>query len=230
MGDICTRNCRFCAVHSGTPVPLDQEEPLRVAEAVGRLGLKHVVVTSVSRDDLPDGGAAHFVAVIRSIRGKYPQVIIEVLTPDFGGRLDLVTEVVKAKPHIYNHNIETVPRLYATVRPQADYISSLQVLEQAKKVDGEIYTKSGIMLGLGEEETEVINVMQDLRHIGCDILTIGQYLQPSPEHLPVQEFIHPDIFDKYKVLAQDHGFIHVAAAPFVRSSFNAIEFSNKVFS
>ncbi len=229
MGDVCTRNCRFCAVSSGKPNSLDPNEPGRVAQATARLGLKHVVVTSVTRDDLSDGGASHFVEVIKNIREYCPQSIIEVLTPDFKGSLDRVAQVVDAKPHIFNHNIETVPRLYSLVRPQANFLRSLKVLEQVKRTDQSVFTKCGIMLGLGEKEHEVIAVMKDLRNIGCDIITIGQYLQPSAKHLPVVEYIHPDVFAKYKNVATEHGFVHVASAPLVRSSFNAIEFSEKVF-
>ncbi|OLN32732.1 Lipoate synthase [Desulfosporosinus metallidurans] len=229
MGDVCTRNCRFCAVSNGKPSSLYPDEPRRVAQATARLGLKHVVVTSVTRDDLIDGGASHFVEVIKNIREYCPQSIIEVLTPDFKGSFDRVAQVVEAKPHIFNHNIETVPRLYSAVRPQADYLRSLNVLEHAKKTDQGVFTKCGIMLGLGEEEREVVNVMKDLRNIGCDIITIGQYLQPSPQHLPVKEYVHPDVFNKYESIAIEQGFLHVASGPFVRSSFNAIEFSEKVF-
>lgn len=227
MGEICTRNCRFCAVASGEPFPLDEEEPYRVAEATARLGLKHVVVTSVTRDDLTDGGASHFIAVIRSIRQNCPQAIIEVLTPDFMGKSNSIGAVAEANPHIYNHNMETVPRLYSNVRPKANYVRSLKVLEQAKKTNETIFSKSGIMVGLGEKEDEVIKLMQDLRDVGCDILTIGQYLAPSPKHLPVQEYVHPEVFNRYQRLAEDHGFVYVASAPFVRSSYHASEVSEK---
>jgi lipoic acid synthetase len=228
MGEYCTRNCRFCAVRSGVPTALDGDEPLRVAEATLRLGLKHVVVTSVTRDDLPDGGASHFATVINCIKDKCPQTFIEVLTPDFMGNTDAIHTVVQAEPHIYNHNMETVLGLYATVRPKANYVRSLNVLEQVKKSDATILTKSGIMVGLGENEDEVIALMRDLRAIGCDIITIGQYLSPSAKHLPVKEYIHPDVFNRYKQIAKSHGFLYVASAPFVRSSYHASEVSEKL--
>lgn len=227
MGENCTRNCRFCAVSSETPLPLDEDEPSRVAEAAYRLQLKHVVVTSVTRDDLPDGGASHFANVIKSVRKKLPEAIIEVLTPDFKGNDDSIATVVEARPHIFNHNVETVPRLYERVRPQANYLRSLKVIKKVKELNKDIYTKSGIMVGLGESEKEVIQVMKDLRIHECDILTIGQYLQPSGNHLPVEEYIHPDVFKSYESLAEKLGFKHVASAPLVRSSFNASEFSEK---
>ncbi|MEW6662712.1 MAG: lipoyl synthase [Bacillota bacterium] len=226
MGNRCTRNCRFCAVESGEVKPLDTSEPLRVAMAVKKLGLKHAVITSVTRDDLPDGGANHFAQTVREIRRHNPGVIVEVLTPDFNGDWDCLNLVVEAGPHIYNHNVETVPRLYQEVRPQADYQRSLEVLSKVKAMNPSIFTKSGFMLGLGEQKDEVISLMQDLYNNRVNILTIGQYLRPSQGHLPVVEYITPDEFDCYRKIAEDMGFLFVAAGPFVRSSFNASEFSD----
>ncbi|MDN5348486.1 MAG: lipoyl synthase [Clostridia bacterium] len=227
LGNICTRNCRFCAVRNGEPEPLDPGEPQRVAEAAARLGLRHVVVTSVTRDDLPDGGAGHFAATIRALRERLPGCIVEVLTPDFKGREEAIAAVVAAVPNIFNHNVETVPRLYPSVRPGADFQRSLEVLLKVKKFNPGIYTKSGIMVGLGETEGEVIQVMRELRRVGCDILTIGQYLQPSSEHLPVVEYIEPEVFNCYEIRGREMGFIFVASAPFVRSSYNADIFSQE---
>jgi lipoic acid synthetase len=225
LGKVCTRNCRFCAVEGGQPELLDPEEPRRVAEAATRLGLKHVVVTSVTRDDLPDGGAGQFAATIQALREKLPYAIIEVLTPDFQGERKAIASVVEAQPHIFNHNVETVPRLYPRVRPEADYRRSLEVLRTVKELAPSIYTKSGLMVGLGETREEVEQVMADLREINCDILTIGQYLRPSPQHLEVKEFIPPEVFDYYAEAGRKMGFLYVASAPFVRSSYNAAEFS-----
>ena len=227
MGDTCTRDCKFCAVFPGEPTPLDSTEPERVAEASRRLKLRHVVVTSVTRDDLPDGGAEHFAEVVRKIREKIPGAIVEVLTPDFNGSIPSISTVVESEPQIFNHNVETVPGLYDRVRPSANYKQSLQVLEDVKRLDEEIFTKSGLMLGLGEKKTEVEEVIRDLHKVGCDIITIGQYLQPSDKHLPVEEYIHPDTFKEYEVMAKELGFKHVASSPYVRSSFNAEEFSDK---
>jgi len=224
LGDTCTRDCAFCAVPGGIPCQPDGEEPLRVAEAVHRLGLRHVVVTSVTRDDLPDGGAAHFAATIRAIREMVPEAVVEVLTPDFGGCREAVGVVVEAAPAVFNHNLETVPRLYPVVRPGADYRRSLAVLHQVKTEAPGIYTKSGLMVGLGETFAEVEQVMGDLREVGCDIITIGQYLQPSARHLPVTEYVHPQVFDQYRQRAAAMGFLHVAAGPFVRSSYHADDF------
>jgi lipoic acid synthetase len=223
MGDVCTRNCGFCAVGEGAPKPLDAEEPLRIAEAAGELKLKHVVITSVTRDDLPDGGASHFAATVLAVRKELPGATIEVLVPDFSGDVEAVGEVVRSGPNVFNHNLETVPRLYSVVRPQARYRRSLEVLGRAKELEGGVLTKSGLMVGLGEEESEVLQVMADLREVGCDMLTIGQYLRPSKKHLPVVEYIHPDRFDYYREQGEKMGFLHVASAPLVRSSFNAEE-------
>lgn len=227
MGNICTRNCRFCAVEGGKPEPLDPEEPGRVAEAAAQLGLRHVVVTSVTRDDLADGGAGHFAATIAALRSRLPGCTVEVLTPDFQGTGKAIAAVAMAGPDIFNHNVETVPRLYSGVRPGADFRRSLEVLLKVKELNPAIYTKSGIMVGLGERQEEVIEVMRALRRVGCDILTIGQYLQPSAAHLPVVEFIAPEVFDSYAVYGRELGFAFVASAPFVRSSYNADQFSKQ---
>ncbi len=223
MGDVCTRNCGFCAVGEGSPKRLDTEEPLRIAEAAGELKLKHVVITSVTRDDLPDGGASHFAATVLAVRRELPEATIEVLIPDFNGNVEAVGEVVRSRPNVFNHNLETVPRLYPGVRPQARYRRSLEVLRCAGGLDEGLLTKSGLMVGLGEEESEVLQVMADLREVECNMLTIGQYLRPSKKHLPVVEYIHPDRFDYYREQGEKMGFLHVASAPLVRSSFNAEE-------
>lgn len=221
MGKVCTRNCTFCDVSKGQPHKLDPQEPLRVAQAVRAMDLKHVVITSVTRDDLPDGGAAHFVRVIESIRELNPEVTIEVLIPDFGGDFNALLVVINANPEIINHNLETVPKLYSEVRPMASYQRSLSLLENVKKINRGILTKSGIMLGLGEEEAEVIAVLKDLRKVDCDLLTIGQYLPPSAKHHKLVEYVHPDTFQRYKELGLKMGFKHVASAPLVRSSYHA---------
>lgn len=223
MGERCTRNCRFCSVHSGTPEPLDPGEPGRVAAAAAEMGLKYVVVTSVTRDDLSDGGAAHFAATIRAIRERIPGAEIEVLIPDLQGDPAALRTVLEARPDVLNHNIETVPRLYPQVRPQADYRRSLELLQTAGKIAPSIPTKSGLMLGLGEEPEEVRQTLQDLRTHGCRFLTLGQYLQPSPEHLPVAAYVPPEEFERWRADALAMGFTHVASAPFVRSSYHAGE-------
>lgn len=228
LGNTCTRNCRFCAVEHGRPETVDQDEPRRVAEAARRLGLKHVVLTSVTRDDLPDGGASHFAATITALREALPRAYVEVLTPDFRGSRDALTIIAGARPDIFNHNVETVPRLYPEVRPQADYHRSLDVLKEIKKLDASIYTKSGLMVGLGETREEVLAVMADLRAVQCDILTIGQYLRPSPQHLEIKEFVTPETFTWYAEKGQELGFLYVASGPYVRSSYHAAEFSEKV--
>ena len=226
MGERCTRTCRFCAVTPGTPEPLDPQEPARVAEAVERMGLKYVVVTSVTRDDLPDGGAAHFAATIGAVRRRLPQVEIEVLIPDFeGDRVSLET-VLRARPDVLNHNIETVPRLYPLVRPQADYRRSLELLRRAAEFAPAIPTKSGLMLGLGEQPEEIRQTLEDLRDAGCRILTLGQYLQPSPGHMSVEAYVPPEEFDAWRKAALTMGFSEVASAPFVRSSYRAKESFN----
>ena len=223
MGDSCTRNCRFCAVTKGKPLLIDKNEPNKVATAVGQLGLKHVVITSVTRDDLPDGGARHFAATIADIRNIAPGTTIEVLTPDFKGDFEVLSVIIEAHPDIFNHNVETVPRLYPTVRPEAQYQRSLKLLRVVKQMDPTIFTKSGLMVGLGERRAEVLNVMADLREVNCDVLTIGQYLRPTSQHLPVIEFINPKVFDYYQIEGKKLGFLHVAAGPFVRSSYHADE-------
>ena len=228
LGNVCTRNCRFCAVTSDKPQQVDHDEPDKIVKAVELLGLKHVVITSVTRDDLPDGGAGHFSEVIKKLKAFKKDLVIEVLTPDFAGSSSAIKIVTSAKPDIYNHNLETVPELYETVRPEADYSRSLNLLKLVKSIEGTVYTKSGIMVGLGETFEQVKQVLCDLRAVDCDIVTIGQYLAPSSEHLIVKEYIHPDVFEKYKALGDEMKFKHVAASPFVRSSFNAADFSEKV--
>jgi lipoic acid synthetase len=223
MGDRCTRNCGFCSVLPGRPQPLDPQEPARVAEAVAAMGLRYVVVTSVTRDDLADGGAGHFAATIREIRRQIPEAKIEVLIPDFQGDPAALETVLDARPDVLNHNIETVPRLYPQVRPQADYRRSLELLRRSRDFDPSLPTKSGLMLGLGEEPGEVRQTLRDLRCAGCRILTLGQYLQPSPQHLPVQTFVPPEDFDGWRRTALSLGFSEVASAPFVRSSYHAKE-------
>jgi len=224
-GDRCTRACRFCAVTTARPLALDADEPGRVAEATRRMRLRHVVITAVARDDLADGGAEHFRRTIESVRALNPAVVIEVLTPDFNASDSAIETVLSAAPHIFNHNLETVRRLSPAVRSRATYDRSLGVLQQVKsRCAGTIYTKSGLMLGLGETEPEVLTAFSDLRAAGCDVLTLGQYLQPTPRHLPVVEFISPDQFDRYGQRARDMGFVHVASGPRVRSSYHAEEF------
>ncbi len=228
MGDTCTRSCRFCAVKTGRGGPLDPDEPRRVAEAAQALGLRHIVVTSVNRDELPNGGAEHFAETIAHLRNLMPNAIVEVLTPDFLGQKDSIQIVVDAFPHVYNHNVETVPRLYRHVRPQARYQRSLDLLQYVKKSDPRIYTKSGFMVGLGEQKDEVVELMRDLRAHDVDCVTIGQYLKPGKQYLDVVEYVHPDVFAEYKKIGEEMGFTFVASAPFVRSSYNAIEFSEAV--
>jgi lipoic acid synthetase len=228
LGRFCTRNCTFCNVETNRPLPVDPSEPEHVAEAVAELGLKHVVITSVTRDDLPDGGAAHFANVITAVRKKSPSVQIEVLIPDFKGDHDALAKVLYAEPDILNHNVETVPRLYAAVRPQAIYQRSLQVLHQAKRISPHIITKSGIMVGLGETMDEIKAVMQDLRKVDCDLLTIGQYLAPSKKHHPVIEYITPESFNIYKAMGMELGFKHVESGPLVRSSYHAESAANAI--
>jgi len=222
-GDVCTRGCRFCAVETRPPAPLDPDEPARVAEAVARLGLRHAVVTMVTRDDLTDGAAAHIVATIGAIRSAAPGVAVEVLVSDFRGSAAAVEVVADARPDVFNHNLETVPRLYAEVRPGADYVRSLSVLARAKERAPEMPTKSGLMLGIGETRDEVLGVMCDLRDVGCDLLTLGQYLRPSAAHLPVAAFIEPAEFASLAREGRQMGFSGVASAPLVRSSYHAAE-------
>ncbi len=223
LGKYCTRHCLFCNVEKGTPLPLEEDEPWRVAQAVAELGLKHAVVTSVTRDDLSDGGASQFGAVIRAIRRLNEGTTVEVLIPDFQGSEDALRIVVEAEPEIINHNIETVPRLYPEVRPGADYHRSLALLAQVKTIKHKMLTKSGVMVGLGEKEKELIRVFEDLREVGCEILTMGQYLAPSSKHYPVVEYISPETFAHYKAIGEDLGFSYVTAGPFVRSSYLAAQ-------
>lgn len=227
MGDTCTRSCRFCAVKTGRGLPLDPDEPRRVALAAKELGLRHVVVTSVNRDEMADGGAAHFAAVIAHLRREAPEATVEVLTPDFRGRRFAIETVCRARPDVFNHNTETVPRLYRTVRPQAKYARSIDFLRAIKEIDPTIYTKSGIMLGLGETEDEVVQVLSDWKDAGVDAVTMGQYLKPGKGYLDVVEYLHPSRFERYKQIAEEMGFLYVASGPFVRSSYNAIDFSEK---
>jgi lipoic acid synthetase len=221
LGDICTRNCRFCAVKKGHPLSLDPLEPQNVALAVKKLGLKHAVITSVTRDDLPDGGAGHFARTVKAIQQASPQTTIEVLIPDFQGSPDALKTVVASSPEIINHNVETISRLYSKVRPKASYNRSLNLLRAVKSISGKTLTKSGIMVGLGEKHDEVVTVMEDLRAAGCDSLTIGQYLPPSPNHYRLARYVTPPEFQEYQSLAEKMGFCSVASGPFVRSSFNA---------
>ncbi|MEW5953194.1 MAG: lipoyl synthase [Bacillota bacterium] len=223
LGDKCTRGCAFCAVTAGTPGPPDPGEPRRVARAAANLSLNHVVVTSVTRDDLPDGGAGHFAATVREIRNVLPGSTIEILTPDFGGSPEAVDQAAASGPDVYNHNLETVPRLYPRVRPGADYRRSLSLLARVKDKHPGMLTKSGLMVGLGEEPDELAGVLQDLREAGCDLLTIGQYLQPGPGQLPVQQLVEPDQYRQYQRQGLALGFREVAAGPFVRSSYRAHE-------
>jgi lipoic acid synthetase len=221
LGATCTRACSFCNVATGIPDKLDPFEPARVAIAVQKLGLKHVVITSVDRDDLADGGAEQFVKVIGEIRRLSPGTTIEILTPDFKDKGDAVETVARARPDVFNHNLETVPKLYPTIRPGARYFTSLELLNRVKKVDPSIFTKSGLMVGLGEEKVEVMQVMDDLRAANVDFLTIGQYLQPTPKHAAVARFVHPDEFKSYETIARAKGFLMVSASPLTRSSYHA---------
>ncbi len=222
MGDICTRRCPFCDVAHGQPQPLDPAEPGHLADAIQAMALKYVVITSVDRDDLRDGGGAHFAQCIDAIRQRMPQTKIEILVPDFRGRVEpALAPLGQQPPDVFNHNLETVPRLYRQARPGADYLGSLQLLEQFKKLQPAVPTKSGLMLGLGEKTEEAIEVMWDLRRHGCDMLTLGQYLQPSHDHLPVDRFVTPEEFDELGRQAREMGFSNVASGPMVRSSYHA---------
>jgi lipoyl synthase len=223
LGDVCTRNCRFCAVQKGKPGCPDPKEPEKVAQAARKLSLKHVVVTSVTRDDLSDGGASQFAKTIREIRKLCPEAKVEVLIPDLQGNGQNLSIIIAAEPNIINHNLETVPRLYPTVRSLADYKRSLNVLKTAKKSNNSLYIKSGIMVGLGEKQEEVVSLMEDLRGVDCDILTIGQYLRPSKEQVEVSEFIEPEVFEGYRKTGEKMGFKRVFSGPFVRSSYKAGE-------
>lgn len=228
-GDRCTRACGFCAVKTAKPFALEVDEPQRVAEATKRMKLKHVVITAVARDDLADGGAEHFAQTIEAVRQENPGIVIEILVPDFNLKDDAIQTVMNARPHIFNHNLETVERLTPLVRSRAKYQRSLDVLRRAKELAvGNVATKSGIMLGLGETEPEILKAMDDLLEYGVTALTMGQYLRPSANHLPVVDYIHPDKFVEYKIVAEAKGFIHVASGPLVRSSYHAADFKPAV--
>ncbi len=222
LGDVCTRACAFCNVKTGMPRKVDPLEPEHTAIAAAKLGLEHIVVTSVDRDDLPDGGAGQFVKVIKALRRETPNTTIELLTPDFRGKMRAAVEAIcEAGPDVYNHNLETVPRLYPTIRPGARYYASLRLLEEVKRHDPLIFTKSGIMLGLGEQRLEVHQVMDDMRTVDIDFMTMGQYLQPTPKHATVEEFVTPKAFDAYGAIARAKGFLQVASSPLTRSSYHA---------
>lgn len=227
MGRTCTRGCAFCNIEGGRPEPLQADEPGRISEAVRRLGLSHVVVTSVTRDDLPDGGAAHFAAVVRAIRADHPGTTTEVLTPDFGGDCAALAVVLAAGPDVFNHNLETVPRLYPAIRPQADYAQSLDVLRAARDISPGLRVKSGIMVGLGETNEEVRDVIRDLHDAGCDIVTVGQYMRPSMAHPEVERYVRPEVFEEYAAFGRSLGVPHMFCAPLVRSSYNAALFAPK---
>jgi lipoyl synthase len=223
LGSKCTRNCGFCSVESSRPGPPDPQEPERIAQAAKEMGLKYVIITSVTRDDLPDGGAGHFARTVKAVRNILSGVKIEVLTPDFTGNLGALMTVLGSRPDVFGHNVETVPRLYPVVRPQADYLRSLHVLKYVKEIVPDMRTKSGLMLGLGETLEEVTEVLNDLRKGGCDSVTMGQYLRPSKKNLPVVEYIRPDIFETLRNRALNMGFKYVASSPLVRSSLNVAE-------
>jgi lipoic acid synthetase len=222
LGDVCTRACAFCNVKTGMPRKVDTNEPQHVADAAAELGLKHIVITSVDRDDLPDGGASQFVKVIEALRRTTPETTIEILTPDFRNKMEAAVEsIVTARPDVYNHNLETVPRLYPTIRPGARYYASLRLLETVKRHDPSIFTKSGVMVGLGEQRLEIHQVMDDMRSADIDFLTIGQYLQPTPKHAKVIDFVTPQTFEAYAAIARAKGFLLVASSPLTRSSYHA---------
>lgn len=226
LGKTCTRNCSFCAINSGVPEPLNLDEPEMVAMAAKNMGLKYIVITSVTRDDLHDSGAEQFSKTVKAVKKYLPESKVEVLTPDFKGNKNNIDIVLSSRPDVFNHNIETVPSLYTKVRPMADYERSLEVLAYVKKNSDHLLTKSGLMLGFGEKLTEVYKVLSDLRNVECDIITIGQYLRPSKAHLPVAEYIRPELFDSLRIKALSMGFKYVASAPLVRSSMNAEEMYN----
>jgi lipoic acid synthetase len=221
LGDTCTRACAFCNVKTGKPGAVDLLEPANIAESVRTMGLKHVVITSVDRDDLSDGGAFQFVASIQGIRASSPECTVEVLTPDFRDKPGSIEAVARARPDVFNHNLETVPRLYPTIRPGARYFESLRLLQRVKEVDATVFTKSGIMVGLGETRIEVLQVMDDMRSAGIDFITLGQYLQPTPKHAAVERFVTPEEFEEYKTIAFNKGFLWVASSPLTRSSHHA---------
>lgn len=224
LGEICTRNCKYCNIAGGKPTPVDSEEPLHLAQMVKELNLSHLVITSVTRDDLSDYGAGHWIECINKIREFSPKTTIEILTPDFRGNEDLIDKVADAKPDVFNHNLETVPRLFKEVRGGANYFLSLRLLQRVKQRQPELFTKSGIMVGLGETKNEVFQVMDDLRAAGVDFLTIGQYLRPTKEHWPVKEYITPEQFDEYERIAKAKGFLMVSSTPLTRSSYHADKF------
>jgi lipoic acid synthetase len=228
LGNACTRACAFCAVNSGIPGMPEETEPRRIADAAAEMGLRHIVVTSVTRDDLPDGGASHFAAVIKGLKERLPEASVEVLTPDFNGDIGALKIVLEAGPDVFNHNVETVRRLYSEIRPQADYDRSLQVLKKAREISPDATIKSGFMLGLGETPEEVDGLLQDIRETGCDALTIGQYLRPTKKNHPVVKYILPGMFDDLGKRATELGFGFVASGPLVRSSMNAEEMFEKV--
>ncbi len=228
LGDVCTRRCTFCAVQKGRPGPVDEAEPEHLLEAVRKMGLSYVVITSVTRDDLPDGGAFQFARTVTLLGENMEDILVEVLVPDFYGSEEAVRMVIASGPQVINHNVETVPRLYPEVRPGADYARSLELLYTVKNLDPTIVTKSGLMLGLGESREEVIEVMSDLREANCDLLTIGQYLQPSAQHHPVIRFMPPEEFAEYEAIGREMGFAEVASSPLVRSSYRATELYAKV--
>jgi lipoic acid synthetase len=221
MGDTCTRACAFCDVKTGKPTDLDIFEPLKISNAVKNLNLKHVVITSVDRDDLEDGGSEHFYKVVKATREKNPETSIEVLTPDFLRKNGSLEIVLNSRPDVFNHNLETVPRLYLSIRPGARYFNSLKILSDAKDIMPEVFTKSGLMLGLGETKDEIMQVMDDLRSANVDFLTLGQYLQPTRKHAPIKDFVTPDDFNKYKEIAESKGFLMVSSSPLTRSSHHA---------
>lgn len=220
LGRVCTRNCRFCAVEHGHPQPVDDNEPQHLVEAAQQLNLRHVVITSVTRDDLPDGGATHFARCVEALH-RDTAATVEVLIPDFQGDEAALRTVIEAQPEVLGHNVEVVPRLYPQVRSRADYQRSIRLLKRAKEMQPSLYTKSGLMVGVGEEEHEVVQVMHDLRAVECDFLTIGQYLRPSPQHYPVKEYVPPAVFERYAQIAREMGFRGVLSGPFVRSSYCA---------
>ncbi|MBT8763730.1 lipoyl synthase [Desulfohalobiaceae bacterium Ax17] len=227
LGPNCTRNCRFCNIYKGSPLPVDKDEPQRISQAVRKLKLKHVVITSVTRDDLADGGASHFAAVIRRLKEDFSAVTIEVLIPDFQGQKRALEVVLEAGPHILNHNVETVPRLYGEIRPEANYNQSLNILACSKEMAPDIMTKSGLMVGLGEQDDEVLDVITDLSRVKCDIVTIGQYMQPSRNHPRVKRYVHPDRFAAFTRFGEEIGIKYMYCSPLVRSSYNARLFVGK---
>lgn len=228
MGKNCTRHCRYCAVSKGVILPLDPEEPENVAVAAKTLGLKHIVITSVTRDDLEDGGALHFAKTVQAVKSAMPGSTVEILIPDMGGKKQNLDRIIASEPDVINHNIETVPSLYAEVRPEANYHTSLSVLKYVKDVAPEVISKTGIMVGLGEKKEEVLSVMDDLVEIDCDIFTIGQYLRPSGKHIKVEEYISPEMFAEYKKFGEQKGIRYVASGRLVRSSYKALEAINKI--